>query len=867
MKKWFSFVALLLWSSTFVFATHNRAGEITYKHLNGLEYEFVLVTFTKDSAPADRPELVVFWGDGTSDTLTRSNGGGNGQPIGNDIKRNIYIGRHLYPAPGTYTVTMEDPNRNANVVNIPNSVQIPFAISTTLAVNPNLGFNNSPDLLYPPIDNGCVNVPFIHNPTAFDIDGDSLSYALIPCAGANGAPIPLWTLPAASSSITIDPVSGEFLWDSPIQAGEYNIAIEITEHRQDDNGNWSIVGRMVRDMQIDIAGCNNNPPEIQPLDDRCVEAGDSIFFPVVAIDPDADGVSLMAFGGPFEVDDPAFFPPNLQGQGQVTGIFGWQTSCLHVRKQPWQVVFRAEDIGVFPSLVDQETMNITVVGPAPQNPQAIPAGNAMDVSWDASACTQAIGYDVYRKNQFFGFVPDECETGVPAYTGYQLIGSTNGLNATSYFDDNGGAGLTKGNTYCYMIVAKYPDGAESYASVEVCAELLRDQPLITNVTVNNTDAANGEIEVRWVKPIEFDSALYPGPYAYRVNRAVGANGTNYTELATLNGINDTFYVDAGINTVDNGYRYRIDFFQNNGGILEPISQSDPASSVFISLVPTDQAMIVNWSVNVPWINAEYVIYRQDPGTTTYDSVGVSSTNNYLDGGLENNRTYCYYVETRGAYSGSGLPAPLINLSQETCGAPNDTTPPCPPILRVEKNCEENFNQLNWGFPDDECAIDAIEYEVYYTPVEGGEFELLTVITDPSDSSFTHNDLMSIAGCYAVLAVDSFQNVSDFSNVVCVDNCPEYELPNVFTPNGDMENDLVVPISNKYVEGVEATIYNRWGTIVYQTTDVDINWDGTNYQTGEDVPEGVYYYLVRVNEVRLTGLEVREITGFIHLFRD
>ena len=101
MKKWISFVALLLWSSTVVFATHNRAGEITYKHLNGLEYEFVLVTYTKDSAPADRPELVVFWGDGTSDTLTRSNGGGNGQPIGNDIKRNIYIGRHLYPAPGT----------------------------------------------------------------------------------------------------------------------------------------------------------------------------------------------------------------------------------------------------------------------------------------------------------------------------------------------------------------------------------------------------------------------------------------------------------------------------------------------------------------------------------------------------------------------------------------------------------------------------------------------------------------------------------------------------------------------------------------------------------------------------------------------
>ena len=870
MKKLLSFVTLLLWSTAAVFATHNRAGEITYKHIAGLQYQFVLVTYTKDSAPADRPDLIVFWGDGTSDTLQRSNGGGNGQPIGNDIKRNVYIGTHTYPAPGTYTVTMEDPNRNANVVNIPNSVNIPFAISTTLAVNPNLGFNNSPDLLYPPIDNGCVNVPFIHNPTALDtIDGDSLSYALIPCAGANGDPIPHpeWTLPSASNSISIDPVSGDFYWDSPVQAGEYNIAIEISEHRQDTNGNWSIVGRMVRDMQIDIAGCNNNPPEIEPLDDICVEAGDNVLFPVVATDSDANGVTLSAFGGPFVVDDPAEFPDNLQGQGQVTGIFEWQTSCLHVRKQPWQVVFRAEDIGTFPSLVDLETMNITVVGPAPDNPTATPNGNAIDLSWDASACTRASGYDIYRKNQFYGFVPDDCETGVPGYTGYQKIGSTNGLNSTTYFDNNNGVGLTKGNQYCYMIVAKYPDRAESYASVEVCAELLRDQPLITNATVDVTDVANGRIEVRWVKPIEIDSVQYPGPYAYRVNRAVGTNGNSFIEIATLNDIEDTSYVDSGIDTETTGYRYRIDFFQNNGGTLEPISKSDPASSVFINLVPTDQAIIVNWSVNVPWINAEYVIYRRDPGATTFDSVGVSSTNNYLDGALENNRTYCYYVETRGAYSGSGLPTPLINLSQEVCGAPNDTTPPCPPNFRVERNCDENFNQLNWGFPDEECGIDAIEYELYYTPVEGGEFELLATIIDPADSSYIHNGLLSIAGCYAVVAVDSFMNVSEFSNVVCVDNCPAYELPNVFTPNGDLENDLVVPISNKYVESVEATIYNRWGSIVYQTNDININWDGTHMTSGEPVPEGVYYYVVRINEVRLTGLEVREITGFIHLFRD
>ncbi len=37
------------------FATHNRAGEITYSHVEGLTYEILITTYTKSSAPADRP--------------------------------------------------------------------------------------------------------------------------------------------------------------------------------------------------------------------------------------------------------------------------------------------------------------------------------------------------------------------------------------------------------------------------------------------------------------------------------------------------------------------------------------------------------------------------------------------------------------------------------------------------------------------------------------------------------------------------------------------------------------------------------------------------------------------------------------------
>ncbi|MFO7613170.1 MAG: gliding motility-associated C-terminal domain-containing protein, partial [Bacteroidales bacterium] len=78
--------------------------------------------------------------------------------------------------------------------------------------------------------------------------------------------------------------------------------------------------------------------------------------------------------------------------------------------------------------------------------------------------------------------------------------------------------------------------------------------------------------------------------------------------------------------------------------------------------------------------------------------------------------------------------------------------------------------------------------------------------------------MAITGCYAVVAIDSTGNQSEFSNIVCVDNdaCSVYALPNVFTPNDDGRNDLFRPFPYTSVEKVQMTIFNRWGNIVYET---------------------------------------------------
>jgi len=846
-------------------ATHNRAGEITFTHVSGLRYSILLRTYTKYSAPADRPELVVRWGDGTQDTLSRTNGGGNGVAIGNDTKLNEYTGEHVYPGPDTYTISMEDPNRNEGVINIPNSIQIPFYIESILLINSNLGNNNSPILLMPPIHNGCLNQLYVYNPAAFDVDGDRLSYRLVPCRGFNGQVIPGYSLPQFDTELYIDSVTGTFIWDSPQQIGEYNIAIEITEHRKDSNGNYVIVGRMVRDMQIDIAGCNNRPPVIQPVPNLCVEAGDSIAFNVTAVDPDFNTVKLNATGGPFEVNPTANFSQDITGVGSVTGTFEWRTACNHVRSQPYYVVFKAEDNGN-PKLVDFATSEIFVVAPAVKDPTAQSTGSEIELSWRPNFCQEAVGYDIYRRKGSYGFVPSECETGVPESTGYEYLDSTPAWNDTTYTDDDLGNGLNHGVLYCYMIVAVFEDGAESYASDEVCAVLKRDVPIITNVDVDSTSSTDGVIDLKWVQPTDHDVVVYPGPYAYKVYHSEGLGTNNWTELIELAGIDDTTYTVTGLNTLEFGHTFRIDFYQKGGSTDGLIGQSDPATSVYLQSTPSNEAVNLVWNYITPWVNDSSAVFRYNDVTLQFDSVGVSYTGKYKDEGLENFEEYCYYIKSFGSYSSGGFDEPFVNRSQEHCQIPFDTAAPCAPVLEVVKNCDQIYNDLSWDFPDDSCGSDVVRYIIYFSPTATGVLDSIETLYGIDSKSFRHQLDVSLAGCYSVVAVDSFNNESLFSNIVCVDNCPDYELPNVFSPNGDNNNDFFHPISMNFVESVKVVIYNRWGSIVFETDDPMINWDGKHYLSGQDCSEGTYYYVVELFENRLDGPTKKELSGYITLFR-
>ncbi len=846
-----------------LFATHQRAAEIVYRHLSGLTYEITLISYTFTPSPANayRDNLLIDWGDGTATLIPRV----EVKYLPNDITFNRYLGTHTFSGPATYTISCEDPNRNGGILNIPNSINTPLFIYTELTINPFLGYNNSPVLLFPPIDNGCVNQPYYHNPGAYDADGDSLSYRLVPCRGAQGQVIPGYTYPPSTHTLKLDSLTGDLLWDSPPQQGEYNIAILIEEWR-----NGIKIGSVLRDMQIIVVACNNRPPLIEPVKDTCIEAGMTLRFNVRAWDPDSNQVTLTGTGGPMLVShSPAYLIPDPAiGTGHTETSFRWATLCEHVQKKPYQEFFKAIDNGNPVKLVAFRSVKILVVGPSPEDLTATPFGNTITLNWNNYSCQNATGYQLYRKADSTGYIHGYCQTGVPPYLGYTKIDEITDITRTSYLDDNKGSGLMRGIKYCYLLVAIYPDKAESYASNEACTTLNKDVAVITNVSITATDDSEGTIYIAWSKPTKIDTIQAPGPYQYILVRSRSDAPDQYTPVDSLNNLNDTIYNDQLLNTLQFEFRYRVDLYNVTPGNRFLIGSSQPASSLYLKISPTDKKLLLHWSNNVPWSNYGFIIYRYSPPVAVFDSVGYTGIPSYADPGLINGVEYCYRIKSIGKYSASGFVDPITNFSQETCSIPVDNIPPCPTVLSVTTDCEQSVNHLAWIMPGDTCPTDIAKYLIYYTPGSSQEMVLIDSIMNPLDTTYQHQPGNSIVGCYAVVAIDSVGNRSDFSNPVCIDviACPTYKLPNIFTPNNDGKNDFFHPFPYTSVPEINLNIFDRWGREVFETHEPDINWDGKDRTTSQACSDGVYFYVCDVFEITLNGTIQRTIKGSVTILR-
>lgn len=88
--------------------------------------------------------------------------------------------------------------------------------------------------------------------------------------------------------------------------------------------------------------------------------------------------------------------------------------------------------------------------------------------------------------------------------------------------------------------------------------------------------------------------------------------------------------------------------------------------------------------------------------------------------------------------------------------------------------------------------------------------------------------------------------------ISIQEDPNFQAPprvNAITPNGDGTNDRLIfdelLINPAQYPDNELIVFNRWGDIVYSARPYANTWDGTNL-TGQNLPEGTYYYILRLN---------------------
>ena len=172
-----------------------------------------------------------------------------------------------------------------------------------------------------------------------------------------------------------------------------------------------------------------------------------------------------------------------------------------------------------------------------------------------------------------------------------------------------------------------------------------------------------------------------------------------------------------------------------------------------------------------------------------------------------------------------------------------------------------------GFPNLIRVLESPIADFTCDPMEANNFDRTVNFTDLSTnaqgwqwdfggvgSSFVQNPTFEFpdTGIYRVL-LTSFHPVTNCPDTISklLDVVPSVEInfPNAFTPNNDSSNDLFLGVGFFGVVNYQMSIYNRWGQLVFESTNPREGWNGMEFNSGPQAPQGVYVYKVTYDEPR------------------
>jgi gliding motility-associated-like protein len=730
-------------------------------------------------------------------------------------------------------------------------------------LNNSAGPNSSPQFTTIPTPFYCINVAQQYNLGAFDADGDSLSFALVPGllgAGSNGGVTGTVTYAAGYSAI--NPLSvavGTFSFSSATGQMNFtpnNTQIALVVQRVSEYRNGVLVGTATREMNfVVLANCNTTPASSRidtakgqtaifggeaagPNDFILCYGIDSAYFRIIALNPAADTISYVSLAG---------LPAGVSAEVDTS-----------VKTQPV----------------------ITIIW---DNKSATPGNYTFYVTYKDNGCpltsTQTMAYTIHvvRPNEMASFVaaPTQCihqalvdfrfSNGLLPRT---IVLSQGGNVVRTYRDSTGNVrdSLPAG-TYDVLISSAaldcrttatliIPDSGlyPSKPGVAPAFYCLHDQPMSLSAVADSgailhwynasgaflgftpTPSTDSVGIFFWLVEQQFKScvSLRDTAQVYVTKRPV-ASFAGPKSICLNDSAAFSFTGQVGVGPI-------LDYRWNFGGA--GYMQGDSAGPWRVHWYDTGFKLITlqvdeNKCSSFPFRDTIYI--KQVP----YAGFDVADV--------------CQFDTVRIRYNTQ--PPRGLQYAWSFDGAEGvDSTGPGPYVLRWPQEglkylsltvdldgCRDTRHRSLTVFPKPEAAID---YEwrklcqgdrITMAGTGGGSY--LWSSSDPNVLSSDRPVFSAlILRPQTIRVIVSNQwNCSDTASqtISTVEACCKFSYPNAFTPNGDQRNDIFRIITYGNQVQFELSIYDRWGERVFHGDNALIGWDGTFKGRACDV--GAYFY--------------------------
>lgn len=327
--------------------------------------------------------------------------------------------------------------------------------------------------------------------------------------------------------------------------------------------------------------------------------------------------------------------------------------------------------------------------------------------------------------------------------------------------------------------------------------------------------------------IQIDYLLPEPNISYQLERA--DSGTDaFTTAYSLDNNTASFIVDdASVDTRTEYFRFRVaavnrcDPFFNN--------YSDTLCSIALQATTGNLVNNLSWQTHT----ADFAAFDVLKDSTLLTTVNTTA---YEDTDVQCQQEYRYQVTAQKEM--------MVSLSEAVS------------LTAVRQDTLAAIDSI--GIQTRGIAVELIwqatpEAQRYYLYREGNSLPLEQYDSVESntgaENAYTYRDPNVEPGatyCYQIAYLDDCGNLSRLSTQYCIEIPRQAQVvfPTAFTPNGDGLNDVFLYKAN-LIARIELQIFNRWGEMVFHTSQVDEGWDGT-YQ-GRLAPEAVYIYRATITD--------------------